>query len=117
MIDSVTVIVKANKIVFNRFRIEGIYMKLTNQHLEVIVNKVLKSWKDNNLIEFKADEKKVFSTMLEGLKAELQKEFDLDREVNLMLDKLEQSNSGEFQRFKMFPMLKQKLAKEKKVIL
>lgn len=110
-------IVKANKIVFNRFRIEGIYMKLTNQQLEVIVNKVLKAWKDNNVIEFKVDEKKVFSTMLEAIKVDLQKEFDLDREVNQMLDKLEQSNSGEFQRFKMYPMLKQKLAKEKKVIL
>lgn len=92
-------------------------MKLTNQQLEVIVNKVLKSWKDNNVIQFKADEKKVFTTMLDSLKMDIQKELDLEREVNLMLDKLEQSNSGEFQRYKMYPMLKQKLAKEKKVIL
>ena len=92
-------------------------MKLTNQQLEVIVNKVLKSWKENAVIEFKADEKKVFNTMMDAIKADLQKELDLEAEVNQMLDKLEKSNSGEFQRFKMYPMLKQKLAKDKKVIL
>lgn len=92
-------------------------MKLTNHHLEVIVNKVLKSWKDQNIIQFKTDEKKVQLRMLEALKVDLQKEIDLEKEVNKMLDDLERSNSGQFQRFKMYPMLKQKLAKEKKVIL
>ncbi|MBL7546055.1 MAG: DUF507 family protein [Bdellovibrionaceae bacterium] len=92
-------------------------MKLTNQQLEVIVNKVMKAWKDNHVIEFKAYEKKVMSRMLESLKQDFQKELDLEKEVNDMLDKLERSNSGEFQRYKMYPLLKQKLAKEKKVIL
>lgn len=92
-------------------------MKLSNQHLEVIVNKVLKIWKEQNIIQFKVDEKKVYSRMIEALKADLQKEFDLEKDVNKMLDDLERSNSGQFQRFKMYPMLKNKLAKEKKVIL
>ena len=51
------------------------------------------------------------------MKAEIQIEMNLDREVNQMLDQLERTNGGEFQRFKMYPILKQKLAKEKKVIL
>jgi hypothetical protein len=92
-------------------------MKLTNQQLEVIVNKVMKAWKDNHVIEFKDDEKKVLNRMLESLKRDFQKELDLEKDVNAMLDKLEASNSGEFQRYKMYPLLKQKLAKEKKVIL
>jgi hypothetical protein len=92
-------------------------MKLSNQHLEVIVNKVLKIWKEQNVIQFKVDEKKVYSRMLDALKADLQKELDLEKDVNKMLDDLERSNSGQFQRFKMYPMLKNKLAKEKKVIL
>jgi hypothetical protein len=92
-------------------------MKLTNQHLEVIVNKVLKAWKDQNVILFKEDEKKVYSRLLEALKVDYQKELDLEKEVNKMLDDLERNNSGQFQRFKMYPLLKQKLAKEKKVIL
>ena len=53
-------------------------MKLSNQHLEVIVNKVLKIWKEQNVIQFKVDEKKVYSRMLEALKADLQKELDLE---------------------------------------
>ena len=77
----------------------------------------MKAWKDNHVIEFKVDEKKVLSTMMDALKVDYQKELDLEKEVNQMLDKLERSNSGEFQRYKMYPMLKQKLAKEKKVIL
>lgn len=92
-------------------------MKLTNQHLEVIVNKVLKAWKDQNVILFKEDEKKVHARLLEALKVDYQKELDLEKEVNKMLDDLERNNSGQFQRFKMYPLLKQKLAKEKKVIL
>lgn len=92
-------------------------MKITNQHLEVIVNKVLKAWKEQNIIQFKVDEKKVYSRLIEVLKMDYQKEVDLEKEVNKMLDDLEKSNSGQFQRFKMYPMLKQKLAKDKKVIL
>ncbi len=92
-------------------------MKLTNQYLEVIVNKVLKAWKDQNVILFKEDEKKVHARLLEALKVDYQKELDLEKEVNKMLDDLERNNSGQFQRFKMYPLLKQKLAKEKKVIL
>ena len=41
----------------------------------------------------------------------------IEKEVNKMLDQLERSHSGEFQRYKMYPILKQKLAKERKIIL
>jgi hypothetical protein len=34
-----------------------------------------------------------------------------------MMDDLERQNPGGFQRFKMFPMLKRRLAKEKGIIL
>ena len=92
-------------------------MKLTQLQVETIANKVLNQWKNQNLITFKVDEKKVLSRMIEELKKELQKEQDLELEVNRMLDQLERSNPGEFQRYKMYPILKKKMAKEKKVIL
>ena len=92
-------------------------MKLTQIQLESIAQKVLEHWKKQNLIQFKVEEKKVFSRMIEILKQDYQRELDLDRDVNRMLDDLERTNSGEFQRYKMYPILKQKLAKEKKVIL
>lgn len=92
-------------------------MKLTPLHFQKIVEKVFDSWKKNRVIQFKEDEKKVFARALEALKADYQREFDLEKEAMKMMDDLERQHPGSFQRHKMFPMLKQKLAKEKKVIL
>jgi hypothetical protein len=92
-------------------------MKLTQIQLERIAHKVFDAWKTAGVVTFKDDEKKVFATAIDHLKADLQKEVDIEREVHKMLDSLEKSNPGEFQRHKMFQLLKQKLAKEKKVVL
>lgn len=85
--------------------------------MESIVEKIFKSWKTNNVVTFKVDEKQAFLRALKAIQDEFQKEVDLEREVNKMLDDLERQHPGEFQRYKMYPILKQKLAKEKKVIL
>lgn len=85
--------------------------------MQKLVEKVFEQWKKNNVIIFKEDEKKVFARAVEVIKEDYQREAELDVEVNKMLDQLERSHSGEFQRYKMYPILKQKLAKERKVIL
>lgn len=92
-------------------------MKLSAQQIQVLAEKILNQWKKQNLIVFKEDEKIVLARMVEIIKEDYDREAALDRDVNEMLDQLEKSNPGEFQRFKMFPILKQKLAKERKVIL
>lgn len=92
-------------------------MKLSPLQMQKLVEKVFEHWKKNNVIEFKEDEKKVFARALEALKADYQREAALEIEVNKMLDQLERTNSGEFQRYKMYPILKQKLAKERKIVL
>ncbi|HEY8272208.1 MAG TPA: DUF507 family protein [Pseudobdellovibrionaceae bacterium] len=92
-------------------------MKLSSQQIQVLAEKILNHWKKQNLIVFKEDEKVVLARMVELIKEDYAREAALDQEVNAMLDQLEKSNPGEFQRFKMFPILKQKLAKERKVIL
>lgn len=94
-----------------------IYMKLTTNQLQHIVERVFKHWKAKSIATFKEDEKKVLQRGIELLKEEIQKEVDLDREVNKKLDELERTNPGEFQRHKMFQLMKVKLAKEKKVVL
>ncbi|MES3038786.1 MAG: DUF507 family protein, partial [Bdellovibrionota bacterium] len=71
----------------------------------------------SGLVTFKVDEKQIFQRILQAIQQDYQKELDLDREVLAMLDKLEKSNAGEFQRYKMYPMIKKQLAKDKKVIL
>ena len=85
--------------------------------MQKLVEKIFEQWKKQNVIIFKDDEKKVFARALESVRQEYQKEADLDYEVNKMLDQLERTNSGEFERYKMYPILKKKLAKERKVIL
>ena len=92
-------------------------MRFSQPQLNRIVEMILKNWKANNVVIFKADEKAVVESAMKALNKELQKEADLDKEVQKMLDNLEKSNSGEFQRGKMAGLLKQKLAKEKKVVL
>ena len=92
-------------------------MRLTSQQIQRIAELVFDKWKKNNTITFKVDEKKALARAQKALTDDYQKELDLEKDVNKMLDDLERSNAGQFQRYKMYPMLKQKLAKEKKVIL
>lgn len=92
-------------------------MKLSSQQIQVLAEKILNHWKKQNIVIFKEDEKKVLARAVEIIRSDYAREEALEKEVNAMLDQLEKSNAGEFQRYKMFPILKQKLAKEKKVIL
>lgn len=92
-------------------------MKLTTGQLQAIATKVLDTWKKQNVLVMKEDEKKVLSRMVEVLKADYQKELDLEADVNKMLDQLEKTNGGEFQRYKMYPLIRKQLAKERKIIL
>ena len=85
--------------------------------MQKLVEKIFEHWKKNNVLIFKEDEKKVFAAALDAIKLDYQKESDLDADVNKMLDQLERTNGGEFQRYKMYPILKQKLAKERKIVL
>ena len=85
--------------------------------MQKLVEKIFDHWKKQNVITFKEDEKKVFQRALEVVKQDYHRESELEKEVMKMIDDLERSNSGEFQRYKMFPLLKQKLAKERKIVL
>lgn len=92
-------------------------MKLTPLQMQKLVEKVFQVWKAHDAITFKEDEPKVVARAVEAVKQNYQEEADLEKEVHKMLDNLERTNAGEFERYKMFPLLKQKLAKERKVVL
>jgi hypothetical protein len=92
-------------------------MKLTTSQIQRLSEKILNQWKSQNLITFKVDEKIVLQTIVDSITGDLQKEEQLDRDVNALMDQMERQHEGQFQRHKMFPMLKQKLAKERKIIL
>jgi hypothetical protein len=92
-------------------------MKLTTNQIQRLVEKIFNQWKQQNVVQFKADEKVVLDKTVEILKADYQKINDLEKEVHKMLDQLEKTNGGEFERYKMYPLIFKKLAKDKKVIL
>jgi hypothetical protein len=92
-------------------------MKLTTSQIQRLAEKILNHWKSQNLITLKVDEKVVLATMVNAMVGELKKEEQLDNDVKALMDQMETQHEGEFQRHRMFPMLKQKLAKERKVIL
>jgi len=91
--------------------------KLTTSQIQRLAEKILNHWKSQNLITLKVDEKVVLTTMVNAMMNELKKEEQVEIDVKAMIDQMEREHEGEFQRHKMFPMLKQKLAKERKVIL
>lgn len=78
---------------------------------------ILNGLREQKVIQFKAKEEAVLERAIALIRADFDREAELDREVNRMMDDLERQNPGEFQRFKMFPLLKRRLAKEKGIVL
>ncbi|MBC7467622.1 MAG: DUF507 family protein [Bdellovibrio sp.] len=92
-------------------------MKLTTSQIQRLSEKILNEWKKQNLITFKVDEKVVLKTIVDTITDNYKQEDLLDREIMGMIDELQRQHGDEFQRHKMFPILKTKLAKERKLIL
>lgn len=92
-------------------------MKVSDKLIQRLVQAVFRELKGQNLITFKEKEDKVFRRACDIIAGEYVKESQLDAQVNKMMDDLERQNPGEFQRYKMFPLLKKRLAKEKGIIL
>ena len=92
-------------------------MKLTPLQIQKLAEKVLAAWKAQNVVEFKEDESKVLARAVAVVREDYEREALLERDVNKMLEDLERSHGGQFERYKMYPLLKQKLAKERKIIL
>ncbi len=91
-------------------------MKLTASQIQRLSEKILKEWKSQNLITLKVEESKVLQAMKDAINEELLEEIALEKEVHALMDSMEREGQ-EFQRGKMFSLLKNKLAKEKKVVL
>ncbi len=92
-------------------------MKVTEKSMKRMAAAILSGLKKQSVIQFKEKEEVVLERALAVIRADFAREQELDREVNKMMDDLERQNQGEFQRYKMFPMLKKRLAKEKGIIL
>ena len=92
-------------------------MKMTEKTMKRLAQAILNGLKNHKVIQFKEKEDVVLARATAIIKADFVREAELDQEVNRMMDDLERQNPGEFQRYKMFPMLKKRLAKEKGIVL
>lgn len=92
-------------------------MKLSDKQIARLAKAIFGELKSNGLVTFKDKEDKVFHRACDIVKGNFDDERKLDEEVNMMLDDLERQHGGEFQRYKMFPMLKKKLAQQKGFVL
>ncbi len=92
-------------------------MRLQPPQIDRLVHNVIDRLKEKQLITFKVAEKDVFARAVELVTKDFKKEDDLTQEVYRMMDDLEKQNPGGFERHKMFPLLKQRLAKQKGIVL
>lgn len=92
-------------------------MKLTGIQMERMVRRIFEELKKQNAVEFKETEEKVARRAVALVKENFDAETALEREAHRMLDQLEAQNPGGFNRHKMFPMLKKRLAQEKGFVL
>ena len=92
-------------------------MRLTDKQIKRLVETILDELKAQKIVTFKESEEKVLQRSIEIIKGDFQREAQLDIQVNKMMDDLERQNPGSFERYKMFPLLKKRLAKEKGIIL
>ncbi len=92
-------------------------MKISDKQMQRMAQAILKGLKEQQVITFKEKEDVVAERAAAIIRADFTREQELDREVNRMMDDLERQTPEGFQRYKMFPMLKKRLAKEKGIIL
>ncbi|MDE0151692.1 MAG: DUF507 family protein [Bdellovibrionales bacterium] len=92
-------------------------MSWTEHHTHWFAKKLVKDFENNKGIQLVKDEEAVVQEISLILSRDLDKEKELDQEVTRLLDELEQAQPGGFDRGKMRPMLKRKLAEKKGIIL
>lgn len=92
-------------------------MKITDKQMGRLAKLIIDKLIEQRVLVLKETEEKVRQRALDILKSDFARERSLDIEVNKMLDDLERQNPGSFQRFKMFTLLKKRLAKEKGIVL
>ena len=91
-------------------------MRLSQNQIQRIVQHLLREIKSSETTEVKVDDDVLKSKILDVINKNIEEEAKLDQLVDGMMDQLEKQNA-DFQRYKMFPLLKKKLAEQRGFIL
>ena len=92
-------------------------MKLSDNQITKLASDVYSELKENDSVELNGDFSKLSQAIKDVVKQNLLDEAQLDNKVNLMMDELEKQNAASFERYKMFPLLKKKLAEQEGFVL
>ena len=92
-------------------------MRWTSGLSQYVSRLLFQEWKKGEWVEWKAGEKEIAGHIHHILTADLNKEKEVEKEVEKMLDDLEKTHTGQFERYKMYPLLKRKIAEKKGVVL
>ena len=92
-------------------------MSWTEHHTNWFAKKLVKELEDQKNVQLLKDSESIIQEVGLILSHDLEKEKELEKEVTRLLDELEQAQPGGFDRGKMRPMLKKKLAEKKRIIL
>ena len=90
-------------------------MSWTEHHTYWFANKLLKDFENEKGVQILKDSEFILQEINRLLSQDLEKEKELDKEVTRVLDELEQTQN--FDRGKMRPLLKKKLAEKKGIII
>lgn len=91
-------------------------MFLKESQIKDLVEAVFQEWKTQKLVTFKTSEKEAFEFVMQKMRQDQQALAELDRESKKMVEDLERQQPG-LDRHKMFIMVKQRLAKQKGIVL
>ncbi len=91
-------------------------MRLSQNQIQRIVHHLFREIKSSSTTNIKVTEDIIKATILAVIQTNIEDEAKLDQLVEGMMDQLERQNA-DFQRYKMFPLLKKKLADQRGFIL
>ncbi len=93
-------------------------MKLSDDQVAKICRTILARWKEKGLVRPRAADDLLAAKMVEAVLADFRREEALDREVEALLDKhaREMADSQASSRV-MFQKIKERLARERKIVL
>lgn len=92
-------------------------MRWTSEHNHWLAKQVLSNWKESAYVDISVDDTHLLQEINQILNRALDVDQEIEQEARALLDQLEESESGQFDRRKMYGLLKQKLAEKKGVVL
>ena len=92
-------------------------MHWTPEFSSYLAKLLIEEWDKTHSVKWLAKKEEVMAHIQQCIAEDLNKEKELEQEVQKMLDELENTHSGQFERYKMYPLLKKKLAQKKGFIL